>query len=116
MGAEAFAIVLGVVLLFDWGVGFSAVVAWGAFLVFFDEGADGSGVEIAGSSAILFVMVVDAHFVVVLEGDVAWVDFEDVEVELLNGETGYLDDGRGGELVASLAGVGVISEMLWLFP
>ena len=80
MGAETLAIVLGVVLFLDWGVGFCAVIAWGTFLAFLNEGANVSGVEITRSATILFVMVIDAHLVIVLDCDVAWTDFENIQV------------------------------------
>ncbi len=80
MGAETLAVVLEVVLFLDWGVGFGAVVARWAFLAFFNEGAHVSGVEITRSATVLFVMVVNAHLVVVFDCDVTWANFEHVQV------------------------------------
>lgn len=83
VGAELFLVFLVVVVLLDEGVREEAGITVGTLLVEFDEIAHFGVVHVAVTFAILGVVVVDAVLVVVVFGDVAGGDFEDVEVEVL---------------------------------
>lgn len=83
MGAETLAIVLGMVLFLHRGVALCTVISQGAFLTFFYPGTHVSGVKIASSTSVLFVVVVHAHFVIMFYSYVAGGYLKDVEVKLL---------------------------------
>lgn len=91
--AEIFLVFLVAVVFLDEGVGGEAALAFGALLVVLYIAAHFSGVEVAVAPAVFGGVVVDAVFVVVIFGDIAGVDFEDIEVEVLNEARGTLTVG-----------------------
>ncbi len=112
VGAETFPIALKMVLLLHWRVALGATVTGGTFLAFFYKVAHRSRVKISWSATVLFIMIVDAKFVVMFNCDIARGDLEDIEIQLLNLKGNYFDDCRRSELVTTLAGMSVICKVL----
>lgn len=114
MSAETLSVVLRVILLLDGRMTICAAISRGAFLSFFYKWAHCPGIEISWSATILFVMVVDAKFVVMFQCDITRADFKDIEIQLLDLTKFYFNDNRRSESVAALTGMSVISKVLTL--
>lgn len=83
MSAKTLSVILLMVLFLNRRMAVRAVVPVPTLLTFFDQRTHVSRIEISWSSSIFFVVVVDAKLVVVFDSDIARVDFENVEIQLL---------------------------------
>lgn len=96
--AEILLVFLVVVVFFHEGVGVAAALSLGTLLLLLYVGTHFWGVEVAVAASVFVGVVVDAVFVVVGFGDVAGVQFEDFQVEVLGRAEGTLTMGATANL------------------
>lgn len=95
MRAKLFLVLLQTVMLLNEGVSVDAAIAIRTLLFLLHEGAHLGVIKIPIAFPILGVVVIGTVFVIVRLGDVAWRDFEEIEVEMLHEDDVTLTVGVG---------------------
>jgi hypothetical protein len=84
MSTKAFTVVLGMILFLYWRMTLRAVISRRTLLPFFYVGAHGAGVKDSRAPSVFLVVIIDAHFVIMFDCNIAGTDFKNIKVELLN--------------------------------
>ena len=80
MCAETFSIRLRVILFFYRRMTIHTIISWWTFLPFLNKWTHISWIEISYSSSIFLIMIIYAHFMIMLDCNIARIDFKNIKI------------------------------------